>query len=91
MVDSDHLVFVHVRYVVVFFCTCIYSLHFVHIVMKFEETYPIKFEPCICVQLWEIICVPCINFNIGMLHFVLFHNVTHYTNSLLSRILINTT
>jgi hypothetical protein len=49
---------------------------------------------CIVVKLWEIICVikyEIINFINTMLHFVLFYNVTRYTDSLLSRIHVNTT
>ena len=43
----------------------------------------LKDYPC---PMYEII-----NFNIRMLHFVLFHNVTCYTNFLSSRMHVNTT
>ena len=46
-----------------------------------------------CATLGDCMCLmyEIISFNIAMLHFVLFHNVTNYTNSLLSPILVNTT
>jgi hypothetical protein len=59
-----------------------------------NQTYIRKFKLCICVQLWEIIHVPCmkiIKFSNAMLHFMLFHIVTHYTNHLLSHTHANTT
>ena len=47
---------------------------------------------CVCVQLGrDYLCLmyEIINFNISMLHFVLFYNVTCYTNSLISCIHVN--
>ena len=38
-------------------CACNYSRQFVQIVMTFEQTYPKKFELCVCMQLWKIIFV----------------------------------
>lgn len=74
-------------YLYLFSSICTYSYE------NFEQTHPRNFELCVCVQLWKIICLPHMKSSISalqMLHCVLLHNVTCYTN-LLSHIYVNTT
>lgn len=47
-------IYIHPIYVSTFFGPCTYSRRFVCIVMNREETYPRKFELCVCVQLRKI-------------------------------------
>lgn len=89
MVDIDHIV--HVIYVRFMFCTYTYFHHFANIVMKFWRN--ISYKVC-TLHVCNVGDYPCpkyefINFNIVMLPFVLFHDVTYHTNFLLWHIHIN--
>ena len=76
------------------FCTCTYSHQFGHVGINVLQTYPGKFEFCICVQVWGDYPCPMqkiIKYNIKMLHFVLFHRVTSYNKFIVSCIHVDTT